>query len=402
MKITLPIDKAASLIAGIEATANELTLDIPAASIPADIRPKIIERLDLETGTVNVQPADYGKAHLYGYNTKLPDTTPVAVLANHGATEFIAVLTAHIASQEARAAAFEEACKVHAENTAAKAKADAAKAAADTAETIEKIKSGEAKITGVSSDRVYTSINFALSTSHQELAPFIAAYQAEQEAAAAERKRREDAEKADREAKQIKGNDTYIWPLDQETIDQSTAADIPYDSGRHSKNWIATVRHQATAPGKLDRDFWSGGDKARVMPAGLQVGDYLEGAEKDKKGRKTARYYRVLRITEKEMIVRASKQPGATPPSVAAEVERLNEIYPTAEKALESLAALATSDATAPEPEAPAPAPAKALADYTDDELEAEMKRRKATKRNNAASSAAVAILAACQLYFVF
>jgi len=129
---------------------------------------------------------------------------------------------------------------------------------------------------------------------------------------------------AKRAARQIAGRDWHEWPVNDGCISQVSAPGIPYDSHRLAKNWIATVTHGG--PAKLDREFWDGKASARIIPAGLKPGDYLEGAEKDKKGRSTKVYFRVLEITPETLTVREAGTPKASPPAIEPEIAKLATI----------------------------------------------------------------------------
>jgi len=158
----------------------------------------------------------------------------------------------------------------------------------------------------------------------EDITPMVDAFRAAETA----RKEREAAAAAEaaekRAARQIAGRDRHEWPVNDGCISQVSAPGIPYDSHRLAKNWIATVTHGG--PAKLDREFWDGKPSARIIPAGLKPGDYLEGAEKDKKGRSTKQYFRVLEITPETLTVREAGTPGATARAIEPEIAKLAKI----------------------------------------------------------------------------
>ena len=278
MKITLSIDQTASLIAGLDAPNSTLIIDVPAADISADDRALIMPQYDIASGQFRGDPYDDTLRAAAGYPT-LPSCKMPAVLANCDAAGAIAALSAYADALRVRAAALAVATAEYEARQSSMRQAADAKAAADAAALAAR-KNAEAS--------------------------------AAAEAAAA------------RKARQVAGRDIIVWPVDDGCISQVSAPGIPYDSHRLAKNWIATVTHGG--PAKLDRDFWDGKAGARIIPAGLKPGDYVEGAEKDKKGRSTKVYFRVLEITDTAMTVRESGTPKADQAPIEPEIAKLAKI----------------------------------------------------------------------------
>jgi len=326
MKITLTVDQTASLIAGLDAPNSTMVLDIPAADIPGDDRALIMPQYDIASGQFRGNPDDTDGRRAAGWPT-LPDCRVPAVLANCDAAGAIAALSAYADALRARAAAlvtataeYEAAQAVRRQEAEAKAVADAAALADERAGII----AGTVAITSVNRDSVACYVSGRHHVIADDIEPMVAAFlaaeTARKEAAAAAAAEAEAA----RKARQIAGRDVIVWQVSDGCISQVSAPGIPYDSHRLAKNWIATVKHGG--PAKLDRDFWDGNASARIIPAGLKPGDYLEGAEKDKKGRSTKVYFRVLEITEKALTVREAGAPKADPPAIEPEIAKLAKI----------------------------------------------------------------------------
>lgn len=111
-----------------------------------------------------------------------------------------------------------------------------------------------------------------------------------------------------------------IWPIVQGCILMPGGAkNIPRYPGT---SWIATASANVAAKtGGLDRDFWPRGSSGWVqVPGGLEAGWYLEHGSKDRKGRRDDAYYRILRVTDTEIIVRAAGKPPVSPVNVSKEI----------------------------------------------------------------------------------
>lgn len=320
MKLLLEIDQAASLIAGFDAPDSTKLIDINPAAIPADIRAKVLVGYDVASGKITVQtPPSAERAYAHLNAPKLRK-----VLSN--ATESDAVATLVVLAGDIDA--------MHAEHEVlvAKSKAEAAERAAkteaDIQATIAGLLDGSIKIAYVvTGGGIHPSFGPTITADRMtaELTALLAQWEADKAEEARLKAEKAAAEKAAREARQIKGRDWHTWDIDQGTIDISTEPGIPYDSHRLAKNWLSTVTYGGTK-GKLNRSFWGGRGKNAEIPSNLAVGDYLEGGSKDKKGRNEYKYVRVLKITDDTIYVRESGTPGENLPDVTKETEKLEEM----------------------------------------------------------------------------
>ncbi len=375
MKIKFDIDKQASLISGLEVSESTITLDIPVADIPADIRPLIVQSMDGET----LRPASRSGAE-HGYKSGCPDGLSPTVLANATVDDALLKLSEFAIRETERLEWYNAA-------VAEKKAADKTKAEEEARIDAEWISGVVNGTSGEICGRVSHSnqADIVRGTTHRrvsitpELKPLVDAWEAAKTTAAAE-KAAVEKKAADRRAElkaaaQVNGQNVHEWDIQEGgSIDISVEGGIPYDSDYRAKNWVATVEFSATSPGNLNRNFWDGKGKARVIPANLQVGDYLEGGSKDKKDRKTSKYVRVLEITDSTITVREAKKPGATQPDIEKEVNRLSA---SREEVLAIKARHAAEDAgekiEAPASEPTTPNP---LAAYSLEELQAEIDRR--------------------------
>jgi len=130
---------------------------------------------------------------------------------------------------------------------------------------------------------------------------------------------------------------------------------VDWSDHKRARNWTATVWCDKASPGGLGRRFWAHGSSSWVRPD-CRMGDYIEVASDYYSGsgskRAGRRYFRVLDVAADAIVVREASTPGATPPDV--ETERiLAGIIPALE-----------------------PEPTNPLADFSDEEILAEVARR--------------------------
>ena len=133
---------------------------------------------------------------------------------------------------------------------------------------------------------------------------------------------------------------------------------VPYTVGYPGSSWLATaVANRAAKTGGIDRTFWERGQSGyAIVPSNLSAGDYVENGTKDKKGRRSNYYYRVLVVTEENLIVREAGNPLVNLKPIERELE-LAEIVPAVVRTVEDLAV-------------------EELAKYTTEQLQAEINRR--------------------------
>lgn len=113
MKVLIPIDQTASLIAGIDAPNSTLVVDISPADLSAETRALIMPGYDLVTGAFKA-PSPGGFYHRGGFG-------PDPVLANAGPAEVLAALEAFAGKIVADNAEYE--AKLEAHNKAREAEA---------------------------------------------------------------------------------------------------------------------------------------------------------------------------------------------------------------------------------------------------------------------------------------
>lgn len=141
-------------------------------------------------------------------------------------------------------------------------------------------------------------------------------------------------------------------------------AEIAWSSHMRARNWTATVVFDPAQPGGLRREFWTRGSGSYVsVPPALAAGDFLEVASDYYTcgGNKQAdrHYLRVLARQPESLVCREAGKPGEHPRDVADEIKAVD---------------LASADPAAmPTPVTVTPGP---LAEYTTDELLAELVRR--------------------------
>lgn len=325
MKLLLNIDQTASLIAGLDAPSSTMVIDINPASIPAEIRAKVLAGYDVATGkiTVDTPPSvERGYAHM---------SAPIlsTVLSNATETEAIAALVTLAADIDAMHA--EHASKVAEHKVSEARKAEEAEAKIQA--TIAGLLDGSIKIAWeVTNGGINPASGPTITADRMtpELTTLLEKWKADKAEVERLKAEKEAEAKAAREAHQIKGRDWHAWDIDQGTIDISEEPGVPYDSHSRAKNWLATVTYGGSK-GKLNRSFWGGRGKNAEIPGNLEVGDYIEGGSKDKKGRNEYKYVRVLKITDEVIYVRESGTPGDVVPDVTAEVEKLEGFLTTAE-----------------------------------------------------------------------
>ena len=335
MKVLITIDQTASLIAGIEAPSSTAIVEIAAAAIPDAIRPVVMPHYDLATGKFSARALDQNVFARIGWGASVPDVTFPSLLANAGEPEVIAAITSFAGQLAARDAEIERlaAVKIAADEARAqKEKADAEAREATRAELRAGLIAGTHRITSRRPDCVYISTIDSAPGAYIDSSPItpditdiVADYDAAEAAKAQAAKEAAEAKEAARNACQIAGKDVHTWDIDQGAIDISVEPGIPYDSHHRARNWLATVSYGGSK-GKLNRSFWGGKGKHATIPSNLKVGDYIEGGTKDKKGRNSHQYVRVLEITDDTITVREAGTPGASPPDVAKEVEKLAAI----------------------------------------------------------------------------
>ena len=91
--------------------------------------------------------------------------------------------------------------------------------------------------------------------------------------------------------------------------------------------WMAVVHFDPKAPGALARAWFERGGAGTSFfkpPATLKAGDYVEHGVKDRRGRKTHDYFRVLVVSITGIVVREAGTPAERPPSVARELAQLD------------------------------------------------------------------------------
>lgn len=155
--------------------------------------------------------------------------------------------------------------------------------------------------------------------------------------------------------------------VDDWTIESGCVAVPETDRGG---SWLATVAADKAAKSGFRRTFWERGSRGYAqVPGHLQPGDYVENGTKDKKGRNSYTYYRVLGVLPDRITVRSAGEPPINPKSVHPEIE----------------AAASHPACTWPKEETPAASEPNPLSQYSTEQLEAEIERRKATTRTLAA-----------------
>jgi hypothetical protein len=187
-----------------------------------------------------------------------------------------------------------------------------------------------------------------------------AAVQPQIDAAIAAETAKVEAAKIEEEESQIKCGDTMRTVSTWEVV--SGCVHVP-ESGRGGQ-WLATVQPDKSERSGFRRSFWDRGAAgyARV-PGSTQPGDWVENGVKDKKGRNSMSYYRVLAVTPSEIIVREADTP--TPASAD------KPIQPEIDQAVAK--GLIPSDAQSP---ALTDEPVNPLAQYSVEQLQAEIERR--------------------------
>lgn len=334
MKVLINIDQTASLIAGIDAPSSTAIVEIAAAAIPDAIRPVVMPHYDLATGKFSARALDQSVFARVGWGASVPAVTFPSLLANAGEAEVITAITAFAEQLDARDAAIEQlaAEKIAADEAKAqKEKADAEAREATRAELRAGLIAGTHRITSRRPDCVYIGTIDSAPGAYIDTSPItpditdiVADYDAAEAAKAQAAKEAFEAEEAARKARQIAGKDVHTWDIDQGAIDISVEQGIPYDSHHRARNWLATVSYGSK--GKLNRSFWGGKGKHATIPSNIKVGDYIEGGTKDKKGRNTYQYVRVLEITDDTVTVREAGTPGDAPPDITKEVAKLAKI----------------------------------------------------------------------------
>lgn len=335
MKVLITIDQTASLIAGIDAPNSTAVVEIVAASIPEAIRHVVMPHYDIATGKFSARALDHSVSTSIGWSASVPDVTFPTLLANAGEAEVITAITAFAEQLAARDAKIEQlaAEKIAADEAKAqKEKADDEAREAARAELRAGLIAGTHRITLRRPDCVYIGtidsapgVYIDSSPITSDIADIVAAYDAAEAAKEQAAKEAAEAKEAARKARQIAGKDVHTWDIDQGAIDMSVEPGIPYDNDHRARNWLATVSYGGSK-GKLSRSFWGSKGKLAEIPSSLKVGDYIEGGTKDKKGRNTYQYVRVLEITEDTITVREAGTPGDAPPDITKEVAKLAKI----------------------------------------------------------------------------
>ena len=377
MKIKFSIDKQASLIAGIEVNTDDLIIDVPASEIPESIRAMVVGGMRGETLESVSHPGN-----LHGWQPGEPSKLPLALLANAGLPEAVALLIEWAGRENERKTW----------NVAAIAKKqESDKIAADAKATVDAewcnaLIRGDAKILGIQTPRQQVAqvtleiegkkrIVDVSGTIESIVSDWLENSRKQAEIkAAAEKKAAERAAEL-REAGFVNGQKIHEWSLEGGALDISAEPGIPYDSHRLASNWLATVEFCASSPGNLSRIFWDGKGIMRCIPLGVNVGDYIECASKDKKARKTTEYVRVLEIAEDSIIVREAKKPAAKTPDIQKEIKQLEA---RANKIAEVKARHEAEDSGVTEatPIAAGPEPHNPLAIFSTEQLQAEIARR--------------------------
>lgn len=336
MKVLINIDQTASLIAGIDAPNSTAIVEIAAAAIPDAIRHVVMPHYDIATGKFSARALDQSVFARIGWGaTSIPAVTFPSLLANAGEQEVIAAITAFAEQLAVRDATVDQlaAVKIAADEAKAqKEKADAEAREATRAELRAGLIAGTHRITSRRPECVYIGTIDSAPGAYIDSSPItpditdiVADYDAAEAAKAQKEKADDEAREAARKVRQIAGKDVHTWDIDQGTIDMSVEQGIPYDSHHRARNWLATVSYGGSK-GKLNRSFWGGKGKHAEIPRNLRVGDYIEGGTKDKKGRNSYRYVRVLGITDDTITVREAGTPGDAPPDITKEVEKLAAI----------------------------------------------------------------------------
>jgi len=326
MTFKIYIDKSASLVAGIDPTSDSLMFEIPASSIPEEVRPMVVRQLTttgIDAGLLRVSHLP-GERH--GWKAGGPESIPLRVLANATVEDALDLVTRWARREQEREVWYEQAVaekqaedKVKAEQQAVqKAQQDDEWRAALMAGAVEIVKRIDQTHVVLSRENNTRSLEIT-----PEMVPLMEAWDAEQAAKAAREALRKERARELAEARKVSGQKTYEWDIEQGSIDISTEPGIPYDSDYRARNWVASVSFCATSPGNLDRKFWDGKGKFLTVPSDLSVGQYLEGGSKDKKGRKSSDYVRVLEVTDQHLLVRDSDKPGPTPPAIVSELAEL-------------------------------------------------------------------------------